>query len=807
MIKKINVGKFGLFNNYNWDNSLGNDLSFKQLNIIYGRNYSGKTTLARIFRCVEKGELHKHYIDGNFSLTCENGNIITQNNFLEFAKENQIRVYNTDFVNENLSWLHDENGLIQPFTILGSKNVNLENEIKTIDEKLGNIEQKKGLLYEQFQIENSYNEKQREFNQKSNDLEGKLKSQANDKIKIDTNLFLSSTTKKTYITNDIKADISKVQNDLEKYILSNENKDEKRKLLSENSLPAIDKIHETKTSFEKHYSLVKEILNKEIKPTKPIEDLINDNLLQTWVRQGIDKHKDKRETCGFCGGILPKDLWDKLDAHFSKESEELRINIQSQIDSLEKAKLSLIDFLKFKKESFYSNLHSKFEELLERRNTIIKNYSNNIDFLIKDLKEREQDIFKTRVPKEIKDVSQELIDLAREYDLLIEQNNLKAKTLLKDQQNNRYELRLSEVAQFIKNIDYEKRQEEILKLEKETLEFFEDKRWKESEINEIKEEKRKKEAEAKDESKGALLINQHLSNYFGHDELMLVAHEVNDEFSNGKKIRFKITRDGNDAKNLSEGECSLISFCYFIAKMEDEMKDTFNKSNLIIYIDDPISSLDNNHIFFMYSLIESVIAKPKNYGQLFISTHNLDFLKYLKRLSPPSRNESVNYFLIERQSKKNDKSCFILPLPKHIKNYVTEFNYLFNEIYKVYKEVKGDRKTMLENTYNQFYNLPNNLRKFLECYLFYKYPNNENPLENLGKLFDNNIPSLINRVVNEYSHLTYIDRGWKPIDVDEAEECAKIIIDKIREIDPEQFNALLESINQKSETINEVVPA
>ena len=64
-------------------------------------------------------------------------------------------------------------------------------------------------------------------------------------------------------------------------------------------------------------------------------------------------------------------------------------------------------------------------------------------------------------------------------------------------------------------------------------------------------------------------------------------------------------------------------------------------------------------------------------------------------------------------------------------------------------------------------------------------------------MFDDNIPSLINRVINEYSHLTYIDRGWKPIDVDEAEECAKIIIEKIKEKDPEQFVALLESVKQK----------
>src|SRR3989338_2639588 len=711
MIKKIDIEKFGQYNGYTWDNSIGKDTSFKRLNIIYGRNYSGKTTLARILRCVEKKEIHKDYLDADFSILCNDGNAITQNSLTAFEKENQIRVYNTDFVNENLSWLHNEDGTIQPFTILGSKNVELDTKIKAIEQKLGNIEEKKGLLFEHSEKEIQYNKKHGEFLNKRNDLDGKLKSQANDKIKVDSNLFLATQGKKTYNINDIIGEIETVKDNLASFILNKNQIEEKKKLLSEEAQPPVEKIAETKPSFEKYFSQTEELLGRQIKPNKPIADLINDNLLQEWVRQGIDKHKDKRDKCGFCGNVLPPDLWEKLDAHFSKESEDLRKEIETQIQLLENSKLRLNDFLKLKKNIFYSSFHLKFDELLNSWTELTKEYSTNLD------------------------------------------------KLTKDQQKNRYDLRLSEIAQFIKDIDFKKRNEEIEKLEKETAILEADKNNKLSEINIQSENKRALEAEAKDESKGAELVNQHLSKFFGYDELKLVAEGVT------PNMKFKITRDNIAANNLSGGECSLISFCYFIARMEDEMKDEFNNSKLIIYIDDPISSLDSNHIFFMFSLIESIIAKPKKYGQLFISTHNLDFLKYLKRLTLPDGKESVYYFLAEKRHKKNDKKCFLFKMPSHIKNYVTEFNYLFNEIYQVYKEVQGDRKTMLENTYNQFYNLPNNLRKFLECYLFYRFPNNANPLDNLGKLFDDNIPSLINRVIHEYSHLTYIDRGWKPIDV------------------------------------------
>lgn len=91
---------------------------------------------------------------------------------------------------------------------------------------------------------------------------------------------------------------------------------------------------------------------------------------------------------------------------------------------------------------------------------------------------------------------------------------------------------------------------------------------------------------------------------------------------NSTKIRFEVMRDGKKAYHLSEGECSLLAFCYFLAKLDDiETRD----SKPIIWIDDPISSLDGNHIFFIYSLLNAGIVSTGIFKQLFISTHNLDF--------------------------------------------------------------------------------------------------------------------------------------------------------------------------------------
>ena len=289
-----------------------------------------------------------------------------------------------------------------------------------------------------------------------------------------------------------------------------------------------------------------------------------------------------------------------------------------------------------------------------------------------------------------------------------------------------------------------------------------------------------------DEQAGADKINEYLKSYFGNNMLEFRAVE-------GNKSEFKIYRNDNEANNLSEGECSLAGFCYFMAKLQDADK------NSIIWIDDPISSLDSNHIFFIFSLIDRELfdVKELKYHQLFISTHNLEFLKYIKRLRAISNGKANLYFI-----EKDENGSHIKDMPKFLKNYTTEFNYLFEQIYNQ-KDISNiedeDIKTAL------IYNFGNNLRKFLEVYLFYKYPTvkpfSVEVIERFFKLDnDKSISSLVNRYANELSHLREImERGMKPLDISESKKIAKFILETIKRKDPEQYEALCESIGKSSE--------
>jgi len=784
-IKKLDIKNFGSYKNYTWNSMVTPDYEFKDVNIIYGRNYSGKTTLSKIFQCIETKVLHNDYANPEFVFTLNDSSTIN-NNTLAISNLD-ICVYNTDFVKKNLNWLHNEDGSIEPFAVLGGDNVEIEKQVKEITDKLGDNpedekeEYKKGLLFDLKDINGKWKTSFDLYKKSDDALEKKLRNKANQDIK-QKSLYQDV----NYNISSIKKDIKKIKEENIKK-LDDETIENFIELITEDIKLDIKTLTEQKPNFDKYYSEVKEILHKSIKPSNSIQDLLNDNLLQEWVREGRDYHENKRENCAFCGNFIDEQLWKKLDEHFSKESEQLRNEIIDKIKQLETAKNGLESFITLNEENFYSTSKDNVKKLLGEWNILKINYKDNIELLITQLNIRLKDIFNDIELIPINDLSNDVLEVIKKINELIKTNNSKTVTLNKDQNDARGKLRLSEISQFLEVIDYDSKIDEISKMKTKKEELFSSKTQVDTQIIQYQENIRKLQTDLKDESKGAELVNEYLETFFGSNSFKLVAL---DEES---KVKYRIMRDGEEAKNLSEGECSLISFCYFVAKIKDKLDDEVNQNNLILYIDDPISSLDNNHIFFIFSLIETIITKQKKYKQLFISTHNLDFLKYVKRLTVPGKPKNVlRHFLVEMEQKQNDKQSVLKIMPNHLRDFTTEFNYLFNEIYKLYN--RDDLSTYSSENYNQFYNIPNNIRKFLEYYLFYKYPNSNSPLKNLDKLFDGHLPALLNRVVNELSHLTFIDRGWNPIDVAEVEECVQIVIEKIRDEDKEQFNALVQSV-------------
>jgi len=797
MFSQVDIDNFGSFKDLTWRKSLkdaGNTVqNFKRLNILYGRNYSGKTTLSRIFRALETGRIPLNYVGSTFTVRGDKGDV-TQTGLVGHGYD--VRVYNRDFVSENLSFLVNQtNGEIKTFAIVGEKNKEIEDAIAAIQVKLGSIESKVGLRHE---LEGKKKERDRtRVNHKtaSDALEGKLRSHANDKIKRDRTYGSA-----VYNIESIKKDIGAVKK-AGFTPLTTDEQATKVNLLKQEALPDITDTVSISLKFDSIKSVAEELLSRSIKPTQAIQELLNETALQAWVKQGIPLHKDKRDTCAFCRQDLPHDIWHVLDSHFSKESSDLESSIDSCLTSINGEIQAIAGFLTLTGDKFYAEEKLSFEANKKSLAECLKVYKQDLEALKTALDSRKSSLFQPVAMPATKHDSAEIQKCADDINDLIVKSNGRTSSLEKDKGCAREALRLTDVASFIVDITYDTELTRIagLKTDVDTANTaYTDA---ETEIVKLEADVTRLQGQQKDERKGAERVNSLLNHFFGHDGIRLEAKDNAEKTA----VKFEITRDGKSAYNLSEGECSLIAFCYFIAKLEEpDSKD----KDLIIYIDDPISSLDGNHIFFMFSLIESLIAKPiKNedgsnsyrYKQLFISTHNLDFLKYLKKISLPNEKNHGGYqhFIVER----NGGASKISLMPSYLRDYITEFNYLFHQIYKCRNRGGANE------SHEPFYGFGNNLRKFLEVFLFFKLPHHDDKsdaFERIKKFFGEEDPTaiaLVNRLNNEFSHLESIpDRGFKPVEIPEISKVANYVLDKIYAADPHQYNALLKSIGEPPRT-------
>ena len=99
MIKRIqSIKNFGVYNDYKHN---GNLREFNDKNIFYGWNYSGKTTLSRLFSYLEKRELNTiEFPTVEFEIILKDNSKINQTNIESFPFN--VRVFNSDFIKENL---------------------------------------------------------------------------------------------------------------------------------------------------------------------------------------------------------------------------------------------------------------------------------------------------------------------------------------------------------------------------------------------------------------------------------------------------------------------------------------------------------------------------------------------------------------------------------------------------------------------------------------------------------------------------------------------------------------------------------
>lgn len=119
---------------------------------------------------------------------------------------------------------------------------------------------------------------------------------------------------------------------------------------------------------------------------------------------------------------------------------------------------------------------------------------------------------------------------------------------------------------------------------------------------------------------------------------------------------YKIIR-GNDNdkifRSLSEGEKMIISFLYFMELCKGKMSADQGEVKKIIVIDDPISNLSHVHVFNVGRLILNELFNGQ-YDQIFVLTHSLYFFYELTDIKKERRDKNQSLFRLV----KNENGSF-----------------------------------------------------------------------------------------------------------------------------------------------------
>ena len=755
---------------------IGNDFNDGRINIFYGRNYSGKSTYSKIFQSIELKQLPEKYENIDFEVKLANHRIIKSN---EIGSDLPIdcKVFNQQFIDDNI-YLHNDNKLNSFQISIGSDtNETLKkiedirlNELKPRNEKLS-------------QVESDITKKQKKLKSSENVLNSKLRTTAS-KIKNLKNPSVVVGNK--YDIRDIKEEFKKYSahfpilplQDDEKAVAELEKNVEQAKIrILEKNINKPQKID--LVSFDKNFNFTlflentKKLLSKVVSVSNILDEYKDSPDKINWIKHGVDIHGDNPEKCVFCGNGIDGELIKNLKLAFSDELSSLENELVLQNNRI-KSEIQKLDAIpNINKEDYFKDSVSDIQNINKEIENNINNRKRVLEILESKISEKQRDIFSKIEINDLNwiDFSEIQVEINSLYDGTIKQieqfEDRKTKSI--DFLRRYYIVKEFPVSEFTKlSQEVDQLEEYINENSKEQKKLKEEKEKFEQDIIEL-------EGSLKSESEAAKRINMILQNSLAHSEMSLKS--VYDE----EGIYFEVSRNEERAYNLSEGEKSLIAFAYYITRLES--LSTEEKSKTILFIDDPVSSLDENNIFYIYNLIFCLLEK-KEFLQYFLSTHNLDFLKYTNRFS-----NKKDYYLIEKikEAENIPSKSYIKNLPNYLSNKVTEFVFLFEQIYRVATEDED------ENNFSVFYNFPNNGRKFIETLLYFKYPdyrtNNDDKIINY---FGGENAPFIQRINNEYSHgEDRFDRTRNPINTSEFKHDARIILAALYQNDPEQFKSFL----------------
>ncbi|HPL67630.1 MAG TPA: AAA family ATPase [Smithellaceae bacterium] len=746
-----------IFKDFVWSSELP---AFAQFNVIYGWNWSGKTTLSSLFTYMQE---KRAITEGQVEFELDNGSKITGSQ-IPAASVPAVRVFNRNFVARTIEAIQINK--VTPIYYLGAES----------------IEQQKQA--EAWKIEL---EKAREAVTKAQTSRAKaerdLDSYCIEKARLIKEALLGSSSHANYDKRTFKEAIKRLKNisPLPNRI-SNAEKDRLRKQKELQAKPDISRLSISIPDLGQIRSRTEELLNQSV-VSQVMDELVRDADVGTWVQKGLSLHKGERGTniCRFCGKELSPERLAQLEAHFNDSFASFVREIGLAIDDVEKKQKDLRIFAPPDESRFYDHLAGEVSPCVESAKRAIVSIDRSLDLLKSSMGRKNENPFERLVfdNSGFTDGTSDLSVAVDKINAAIEKHVTTTKNLGNETRNAYNALEQDYLLEFLPGLDG--LNSSVTAAESALANISSKPKELEEKIAEI-------ERQIVEHRKPAEELNKKLCTYLGHGELTF---EV-------KETGYALLRNGQPASDLSEGERTAIAFLYFLKSLKDK---GFDLSKGVVVIDDPVSSLDANALFSAFGYMKE---RTKGCHQLFILTHNFAFFRQVKNWFHHLKDQKkrkvekrpARFYLLQAAFMDGMRSAKLMPIDPLLEQFESEYHFLFKQVHHVANDDAPVEK--LEYCYG----MPNMARRLVETFLSYRLPDCSGDLINRFEKsdFDAAKKTRILRFLNTYSHASGISEPeHDPTMLAETKDVMKLLLEMIQAMDPQHYQGMERIVISKEE--------
>ncbi|RVZ34088.1 AAA family ATPase [Helicobacter pylori] len=674
---------------------------FKDYNVIFGNNGCGKTSLTRAFellisknKCIEKYRTISTTESPSIEFECKDGSYKIEPNSNIGAPSFKVEIYNSDFLHNNAPFNSefglkklDDGIIILEGSVLGEET----KEINQLKDCRGKVEKRQKKIKDENNTETLMAKQESEIKKYDEEIEKIRKEMTSNTIQI-------------------KLDKIKINNICE--VPKDEFEDQEDALT--NLEKDFDELNEAMKKFDdlkemelpKDYQTIKDKLKSLFsfdidKEAGQVSEEIKEHMSKVgreFIEKGIELQKKMPDNaCPFCTQEITNNIIQVYTSYFNKRIEQFNQDSLGVSGTLKK----ILEQWNIKEilQSF-----ERFEPFMKKDFSTNKESLKNALDQIKVLLEKLQKEVDKKEGIENKEKFQEI-------DKKLSENY------------NEIQLCVDETGNILKQKKEQKKKLENLRTE------FEKARIKKAKHDSYDWQKSKEEAERKLSvlERGYKRLNcllEKIDNKLKelYDQKRPDIETINNylkalnlpKYSLDKDYRIVLNSDAlenSEAKIiLSDGEKTTLAFAYFLARLKLFYKKE-DLENLIVVIDDPISSLDEQRIYNTTCLVAKInqelarekLSNEENKAQVFVLTHNHTFMARLINMI----GKHARYLQLERHQGQLKIVC----KDKVIGYFDTFYLLLFKEVYAFAKKEK------VQDDFNEAINYGNKVRILLESFL------------------------------------------------------------------------------------------